>query len=88
MINGMNIETARRYLETRDKLDIIIDRIYAIAYLQSLLDDPIDEMKIDSLPLGKIGKVIAQNILKINETLDEFESFIDITIQLKNHNSR
>ena len=84
MIKGMEIATARNYLDARKKIDPIIERIHAIAYLQSLLHDPQEEIKIDSLPLGKIGKMFTHNILKINQILERFASMTEVEIQLKN----
>jgi hypothetical protein len=36
MIHGMSIETARRYIETIDEINKIVDKIYAIAYIISV----------------------------------------------------
>lgn len=77
MINGMDTNTLRRYVKARAKIDELIEKIHAAAYLLSLLHDPQEEIKVDSLPIGYIGKMITTDVLLIASILDQ--KFVCIT---------
>lgn len=86
MIQGMNRNTARRYVAAVQKITVHADRIYALADILSMLAQ-LDEkhISIDSLSLGCVGKTILGEVICITETLDdEFVSVPDVERQLKN----
>ena len=72
MIKGMDIDTARRYLEVMDEIEDIVYKIHAYAYLMSVFWE-IDEgtAEIQSLVIGYIGKMIAHDVLSIIERLED-----------------
>lgn len=71
MINGMNTNTLRRYVKVKAEIDELIEKIHATAYLLSLLHDPQEQIKVDSLPIGYIGKMITTDVLLIASILDQ-----------------
>jgi hypothetical protein len=87
MIHGMSVDTARRYIETVDEINTIVDKIYAIAYMISLLS-VIEEGSIDIKPdaVGYLGKEIAHEVVRISELLDDhFASRAAILCELEAH---
>ena len=85
MIKGMDIDTARRYVNTRQSLDDLAERIYAQAYTLSLLFDlPQEQININSHAIGYLGKMIADDVLRIIEHLDDhFASMAKVEIELE-----
>ena len=85
MIQGMRIDTARRYLEVRDEIEEIVHKIHAYAYLMSVFWE-IDEgtIEIQSLVIGYIGKMISDDVLRIIEHLDDhFVSRAEVALELE-----
>jgi len=72
MIHGMSVDTARRYIETVDEINAIVDKIYAIASMISVLS-VIEEGSVDIKPdaVGYLGKEIAHEVVRISELLDD-----------------
>ena len=90
MINGMDIETARRYVEAMDQIDKIVDKVHALAYMMSLLCE-IEEGQVDIKPfcVGYLGKMIATDVLRITEHLDnDFVSILEVKQALKESTDR
>jgi len=85
MIKGMEIETARRYVKTRHRVDDLVERIYTSAYTLSLLFDlPQEQININSHAIGYLGKMIADDVLKIIEHLDDhFASRAVVELELE-----
>ena len=84
MIKGMDIETARRFINVRDTIQGIVDAIYARAHIMSQFRD-CDEGSVDLQPavVGYFGKIIADDVLKITELLDnKFASYADVKLSL------
>ncbi len=84
MIQGMNTNTARRYVTTVNKISVHADRIYALADILSMLAQ-LDEktISIDPRSLGCVGKTILGEVIRITETLDdEFVSVPDVEREL------
>ena len=85
MINGMDIETARRYINVMDTIHSIVDAIYARAQLMGQFSE-CEEGSVDLQPsvVGYFGKSIAYDVLRINELLDNnFASYLDIKLELE-----
>ena len=85
MINGMDIETARRYVEAMDQIENIVDKIHCLAYMMSLLCE-IEEGQVEIKPfcVGYLGKMIADDVLRITECLDnEFASILEVKQMLE-----
>ena len=85
MLNGMEKETARRYIKVLEKIEDIVDKIHAVAYLMSLLCE-LEEGQADIRPftIGCLGKMIAQDVLLITSLLEnDFASTTDIMIRLE-----
>jgi hypothetical protein len=85
MIKGMDIETARRYIRTMEKIDKLADKIYALASMMSVLSD-IDEDAVDIKPaaVGYFGQTIARDVARIIECLDnDFASGMEIRLELE-----
>ena len=85
MVKGMDIETACYYLKVRDKVDDLIEKIYASAYIMSLLFDlPQEHIRINSHAIGYLGKMIADDVLRITEHLDDdFVSTTELKLELE-----
>jgi hypothetical protein len=85
MINGMNMETARRYVLVMDQIEKIVDKIHALAYMMSLLCE-IEEGQVHIKPfcVGYFGKMIATDVLRITEYLDnDFVSILEVKKSLE-----
>lgn len=85
MIKGMDIETARRYIKTMNKIDKLADKIYALASMMSVLSD-IDEDAVDIKPatVGYFGETIARDVARIIECLDDnFASRAELELELE-----
>ena len=85
MIHGMSEETARRYIETIDEINKIVDKIYAIAYMIGVLS-VVEQGAIDIRPdaVGFLGKEMANEVLRIPELLDDhFMSRAEVLLELE-----
>ncbi len=85
MINGMEIETARRYIKVMDQIEEIVDKIHALAYMMSLLCE-IEEGQVDIKPfcVGYFGKMISHDVLFITSLLEnDFVSIIEVKQELE-----
>jgi hypothetical protein len=85
MIQGMSIDTARSYLKVMGEIEEIVHKIHAYAYLMSVFLE-IDEgtIEIQSLVIGYIGKMIADDVLRIIEYLDDhFASRTEVELELE-----
>ena len=72
-ISGISSEWIQRYVETRDRIDIEANSIYAVTSLIALLESCGDDtLNLDPIALGKIHKILNTNILNIWEILDDF----------------
>ena len=72
-LEGLNTEWLQRYIETRDKIDIEANSIYAVTSLIALLEGCGDDtLNLDPVALGKIHQILNTNILNIWEILDDF----------------
>ena len=85
MIKGMSVDTARRYIETIDEIDKIVDKIYALAYMLSVFS-VVEEgaMNINPDAVGYLGKEMAREVVRIMELLDDhFMSRAAIMLELE-----
>ena len=72
-ISGISSEWIQRYVETRDRIDIEANSIYAVTSLIALLESCGDDtLNLDPVALGKIHQTLNTNILNIWEILDDF----------------
>ena len=84
MIKGMDTETARRYVKVMKEIEKIADGIHGIAYLLSIFLN-IEEGAIEIKPstVGYFGEVIADEVLRIIESLDDhFASMAEVELEL------
>ena len=85
MIHGMSADTARRYIDTVDEINKIVDKIYALAYMLSvfsIVEDGAIDIKPDAL--GYLGKEITREVVRITELLDDrFMSRAEVILELK-----
>ncbi|MDY7037215.1 MAG: hypothetical protein SV375_13750 [Thermodesulfobacteriota bacterium] len=80
MIKGMSIETASRYVLVMDQIEKIVDKIHCMAYMMSLCCE-IEEGQVEIRVhcVGYLGKMIATDVLRITECLDnEFASILEV----------
>ena len=85
MINGMDIDTAQRYIKAIEQIEKIVDKIHCLAYMMSLLCE-IEEGQVNIKPfcVGYLGKMIATDVLRITEHLDnDFVSILEMKGALK-----
>jgi len=72
-LDGLSTQWLQRYVETRDRIDIEANSIYAVTSLIALLESCGDDtLNLDPVALGKIHKILNTNILNIWEILDDF----------------
>ncbi len=76
LIHGMHKETAKRYFQVREEIEIIVDRVHTIGDLMSLLRHA-DCATINHLTASWIGTRLKKDILKILNHLDN--DFVYIT---------
>ena len=90
MINGMDIETARRYVKAIEKIEEIVDKIHCLAYMMSLLCEMEEgQVQIKPFCVGYLGKMIATDVLRITEHLDnDFVSILEVKQALKESTDR
>ena len=67
---GMNIETARKYVEIRHKIDKLVDRIYAFSDISATIQD-LHLNDFDPSSICFVAGLIKTDIMKINECLDD-----------------
>ena len=80
MIKGMDTDTARRYAKVMNQIEKIVDKIHALAYMMSLCCE-IEEGQVAIKPfcVGYFGEMIATDVLRITEHLDnDFVSILDV----------
>ncbi len=85
MIHGMDVETAQRYIETVDKINEIVDKIYAISYVMGAFSS-IEQGEINLNPnaVGYLGKEISNDVIRISELLDDhFISRVEVLLELE-----
>ncbi len=85
MIHGMNLETAKRYVETVDKINEIVNRVYALSYMVSVFSviEP-GTMDINPDAVGFLGKEISNDVIRISEILDDhFISVAGVSLELE-----
>ena len=75
MIHGMTIETVKRYIKTKERIEIIIDRIHTIADLMSMLRH-VEDASINHITAAWIGDRIKTDALTILDHLDNDFAFI------------
>ena len=85
MIQGMSVDTARRYIQVINKIEKIVDNIHAYAYLMSVFSEIEDGVvEIKSTVVGHLGKKIANDVLKITSLLDDdFISTAAVKLELE-----
>ena len=85
MIHGMSVTTARRYIQVINKIEKIVDKIHAIAYLMGAFSEIEDGvLEIKPTVVGHLGKKIANDVLKITSLLDDdFISTAAVKLELK-----
>jgi len=72
-LEGISTECLQRYVETRRRIDIEANSIFAVTSLIALLEGCGDDtLNIDPVALGKIHQTLNTNILNIWEILDDF----------------
>ena len=72
MIHGMSVDTARRYIQVINEIEKIVDKIHAIAYLMGVFSEIEDGvLEIKPTVVGHLGKMIANDVLKITSLLDD-----------------
>ena len=72
-LEGISTECLKRYVETRGRIDIEANNIYAVTSIVTLLECCSDDtLNIDPIALGKIHQTLNKNILNIWEILDDF----------------
>lgn len=73
MIEGINVEMLRRYVEMREKFETEAKTIESLASLLALLQDCGDDrLTVNPVALGYVHTIIEQSILNIWEQLDNF----------------
>ncbi len=75
MIHGMTIETARRYITAKERIEIIVDRIHTIGDLMSMLKHA-EDASINHLTAAWIGNRIKTDALMILNHLDNDFAYI------------
>ena len=82
-IEGISTKQLRRYVDTRNSIDIEANSIYAITSLLALMETcGDDKMEIGPVALGKINQILNTNILNIWELLDDFIYIIQAKSEL------
>ena len=72
-LEGLSTDWLKHYVETRRRIDIEANSVYAVTSLIALLEGCGDDtLNIDPVALGKIHQILNTNILNIWEILDDF----------------
>lgn len=84
MIEGIDKELLRRYVETRDRIDQSKKTIYAISSILAVykhVDDACPE--IDAYALGHVNQLMNKAILDVWEALDDFIPIVSARLALQ-----
>lgn len=85
-LEGLSTEWLQRYVETRRRIDLEANSIFAVTSLIALLEGCGDDtLNIDPVALGKIHQTLNTNILNIWEILDDFIYIVQAQSVLADH---
>ena len=90
MLIGMDLELAQQYVKVRTEIERLVDNIHAISRMMSSFED-MEEGTVDLKPgyIGRLGKNIADDALKITYLLDnDFVPAHDIQTALEQTDKR